>query len=318
MPGVRPVALVLAATALAATLVACGGGGGSYKVTATFEDVGDMQTRGGVQVADVRIGQISGIKLTNDFKAKVTLTMKKGVRIPRDSQALVRTTSLLGEKFIELRPQGDPTRGPFLANHDVVTNTASAPELEFVAESAVNVLGAVSASDVATLTATGAQAFGGRGQDLSALIRDLATISSTLASRTTQITGIIDGLDRATSTLAAGSGDIANLLTNLAQTTTVLADNRQRAIDALLGLARLGRVQNQVLDRYRGDIDRQIKQVDAILGVAAGQTAELGNLVDFLDRFVHVLPQAIPDKFTQVYMWAVPCPQDNRSPQGCP
>ena len=99
----------------------------------------------------------------------------------------------------------------------------------------------------------------------------------------------------------------------------MLVDNREKALAALAQLSRLARVQNEVLDRYQSDMDRQIKQLDAILGVAAGQTTEVGRLVDFLDKFVYALPKAIPGDFTQVYMWAVPYCQDARaSHEGCP
>jgi len=303
--------------ALAAGLLsACGGGG--YKLTATFDDVGDLQKSGSVQMADVRVGRIAGIKLTPDFKAKVTMVVSGSVRVPRNSKALVRTTSLLGEKFIELRPLGRPTQGPFLRGGEVVTRTEQAPELEFVADSAIELLGAVNSTNVATLVATGAEAFANRGPELKQLIGNLSTISATLASRTQQLAAIIDNLDRGAQTLASGSTDIQTLLTNLATTAQVLSDNRQKAVDALAQLSRVAAVQNEVLDRYKNDMSRQIKEVDAILGVAATQTQQLGTLVDFLDKFVHALPKVIPAEFTQVYMWAVPCVQDPRSPQGCP
>ena len=73
-----------------------------------------------------------------------------------------------------------------------------------------------------------------------------------------------------------------------------------------------------LLDRYHGDIDRQIKQINAIIGVASTQINQVSNLVDWLDRFVYALPKAVPGDFTQVYMWAVPCSVDPRSPAGCP
>jgi phospholipid/cholesterol/gamma-HCH transport system substrate-binding protein len=265
----------------------------------------------------VRVGKISSIKLTPEFRAKVTMAIDRSIHIPKDSKALVRTTSLLGEKFVELRPNGPPTQPPYLTNGDVVLRTEQAPELEFVADSAIELLGAVNSSDVATIVETGAQAFGGRGPQLNRLLADLNTISGTLASRTQQITAIIDNLDRGTQTLAAGSPDIQALLTNLATTSKVLADNRQQAIDAIRQLSRLAAVQNDVLDKYRLDIDKQIKQVDAILTVAATQTQQLGTVVDFLNQFVYALPKAIPQEFTQVYMWAVPCQQDSRSTGQC-
>lgn len=312
---VRAGGALLVALVMATLLAACGSG--SYTVTATFDDVGDLQKSGGVQVADVRVGRISSISLTKDFRAKVSMAIDRNIHVPKNSEALVRTTSLLGEKFIELRPLGSPTQAPYLSNGDSVTRTQQAPELEFVADSAIELLGAVNSSDVATLVQTGAEAFGGRGPELNRLISDLSTISGTLASRTQQLTSIIDNLDRGAQTLASGSEDIKTLLTNLVTTSQILADNRTKAVDAVKQLSRLAAVQNDVLDKYHQNIDKQIKQVDAILAVAATQTQQLGTVVDFLNQFVYALPKAIPLEFTQVYMWAVPCQQDSRSAGQC-
>jgi phospholipid/cholesterol/gamma-HCH transport system substrate-binding protein len=310
MRTIRTVAVVVVMVVAGSLLAGCSSG--NYHVTATFDDAGDLQSRGSVQVADVRVGSIGRIKLTKDFRATVSMSLNKGVRIPKDSTAYLRTTSLLGEKFVELRPNGDPGKGPYLRDGDQVAKSGEAPELEFVAEQAVSLLGAVTENDVATLVDTGAEAFGGRGPELKTLITDISSISATLASRTAEITRIIDHLGSATATLAANKDDIANLLSNLSQATTVLSNNRQQAVDALASLSRLARVQDTILDKYRSDVDRQIKQVDGILGAAAAQSAEVGNLIDWLNKFALGLPKAVPNDFTQVYMWLVPASQDPR------
>jgi phospholipid/cholesterol/gamma-HCH transport system substrate-binding protein len=311
----RVLAMAAALAVMLPLLSACSGG--SYTVTATFDDVGDLQTRGGVQVADVRVGSIASIKLTDGYKARVRIRLNHGVKVSRNSKALVRTTSLLGEKFIELRAKGKPDEGPFLRDGDVLTDAGEAPELEFVAQQAVDVLGSITSGDVATLIQTGAQGFGGRGNELRALIDDLSVISRTFAEKTGTIQSLIDGLDRTSATLAQGSGDLEKLLDNLADTTQVLADNRDRAINALDQLARLARVQNVSLNKYRTDIDRQIKQISGIVAVVAQSTGEVSSLVDWLDRFMIALPKTIPGDFTQVYMWAIPCAQDPRA-SDCP
>lgn len=315
MTALRRLAVLAALAVMAALFSACSGGG--FTVTATFDDVGDLQSRHGVQMADVRIGAIGGIELTDDFKAKVEIHLNEGIRVPRDSIALVRTTSLLGEKFVELRPKGDPGEGPYLSDGDVVTQTAEAPELEFVAQETVTVLGAITAGDLATMIDTGAEGFGGRQAELRSLIDDFATISATFAEKTTTIQSLIDALDRTAGTLAQGSADFAKLLDNLAETTTVLDANKDRVIATLDKLARLARVQNVTLDKYRTNIDRQIKQLSAVVAVAADNTASVKNLLDWIERFFSSLPSVIPGDFTQVYMWAIPCHQDPRVEQ-CP
>jgi phospholipid/cholesterol/gamma-HCH transport system substrate-binding protein len=308
----------LAASAVVLTLIAVGlsaCGGGATKLTAYFDDSGDLQSRGGVQVADVRVGSIGRITLTKDFRSKVVLNLNPGVRVPKNSQALLRTTSLLGEKFVELRPLGNPGQGPFLANGDTVTNSGQAPELEFVAQSAVQLLGGVNADSIASLVDTGAEAFGNRGPQLRALIVDLNQISATLASRTTAIGQVIDNLDRATQTLAGGSQQISTLLANLAQSSQILADNRQQAVNALAALTHLATASDYSLQKYGTDIDRQIKQLDVIAAAVANASGQVSTVLDWAARFIQAVPRLIVNSLTQGFMWAIPVAFDPRSPK---
>ena len=289
---------------------------GPVQLTATFSDVGDLVSGHSVQVADVRVGSITGIELTDDYQAKVTMRIKDGLDLPDDSIAVLRTTSLLGEKFVELRPpaegepaESDPDCGGILVDGCDVASTQQAPELEFVAEEAVQVLSGVITNDLSTLIETGSLAFGGRAVELGTLIDNVAVVSGTLSDQTGNILTIIDGLDEATTTLAAGSERVDELLVNLARTTEVLADNRELTLQTLEDLTRLARAQNEIVFQpFRDDIDRQIQQLDAILATVTGQREEVGVLVDWLAEFTRKTPQAIPEDFAQVYGWFVLTP----------
>jgi phospholipid/cholesterol/gamma-HCH transport system substrate-binding protein len=308
----RVLAVAMAALAVGFGAVACSSD--ALSVRAVFDDTGDLQVRGGVQVADVRVGTISSIKLTKDFKAAVTMRLRPDIKIPRSSHALLRTTSLLGEKFIEIRPDGDPGARPSLVDGDDLGRGEEAPELEFIAQEAVTVLGGVVASDVATLVQTGAEAFGGRGTELRSLITDLGTVAQTLSERTADIGRIIDGIDKATITLAGGKAPLQELLTNLANTTQVLADNRQKAIDSLAAISKVAVTGDDLLRRYRADMDRQLRQVDVILQKVAASQGEVIALLTWLRKFAEGAPLVTPGDFAQVYMWVLPAALDCRSP----
>jgi phospholipid/cholesterol/gamma-HCH transport system substrate-binding protein len=307
---VKRLLVALAGLLVAAVAQACGGGG-TMTLTATFDDVGDLVDGHAVQIADVRVGEITRISLTDDFRAEVTMEVDDSREIPKDSQALLRTTSLLGEKFIELRPNGDPLTGPFLAEGDVIEDAGESPELEFVAEQAVRVLGGVVSTDLATLVETGAVGFGDRGDELAKLIDDVSVISATLADRTGAITSIIDGLGGAAATLDEGRAELDELLVNLADTTDVLVDNRERAVVALEELTRLARIQNEeVFGPHLADLDRQLDEVDAVLVEVVSATAEVDALLGWLAQFATEIPRAVPNEFAQVYGWFVTPDQD--------
>jgi phospholipid/cholesterol/gamma-HCH transport system substrate-binding protein len=186
----RSIALVVVALLVAAGCSLPGVKRGPLTITATFSDVGDLVVNHAVQVADVRVGSVTKIELTSDFTAKVTMSIED-VHLPADAVAELRQTSLLGEKFIGLRAC-DPSAAHLDTgceattaklgekNHTDIplTRTTEAPELEFVADQAIRLLGGVAANDVATLVQTGSVGFAGRGPELRGLIDDLASISS--------------------------------------------------------------------------------------------------------------------------------------------
>ena len=305
-------ALVVVAGLLASSCTLPGQVEGPVELTATFSDVGDLVAGHSVQVADVRVGSITGIELTDDYQAKVTMRVKDGLDLPSNSEAVLRTTSLLGEKFVELRPPHDakgkeiPGTGT-LHDGDTIQHASQAPELEFVAEAAVNVLAGVASNDLSTLIETGALGFGGRAAELGSLIDSLSVVTGTLADQTSNILAIIDGLDQATATLAGADDRIDQLLVNLAGTTQVLTDNRDLTLQTLRDLTRLAQDQNEIVFQpFRDDIDRQIGQLDAILQAVAGQREEVGVLVDWLAEFTRKLPLGVPDDFAQVYGWFEP------------
>lgn len=308
----RLLALALVAGLGASSCTLPGRVEGPVELTATFDDVGDLVAGHSVQVADVRVGSVTAIELTDDYKAKITMRIKDGLDLPANSEAVLRTTSLLGEKFIELRPPHDADGNEIpatatLHDGDEIAQSSQAPELEFVAEQAVNVLAGVATNDLSALIETGAVGFGGRATELGSLIDSLSVVSSTLADQTSNIVAIIDGLDQATATLAGGADRVDQLLRNLADTTQVLADNRELTLQTLRDLTRLAQDQNEIVFQpYREDIDRQIGQLDAILQLVAAQREEVGVLVDWLAEFTRKVPLGVPGDFAQVYAWFQP------------
>jgi phospholipid/cholesterol/gamma-HCH transport system substrate-binding protein len=317
----RPAACLVVVALAAAGCSLPGRTEGPVKITAIFDDVGDLVVNHSVQVADVRVGSIDKIELTPDFKAKVTMSVKKDVHIGTDAVAELRTTSLLGEKFIALRPcdesKGDTGCTPGardLQSGDEIKKTRAAPELEFVAEQAVDLLGGVVitngvAPDLQALVKTGSEAFAGRGPELRGLVEDLSTISATLSDQTQSIITIIDGLDKATTTLATNAPEVDQLLVNLSQTTTVLADNRQQAVDTLRSLTRLVQSQEDLVFKpYLDQVDRQVKELDAILTEVTQGRQEVASLIDWIDRFVYQVPKGVQNGFARVYGWFAFCP----------
>jgi len=78
-----------------------------YTVTARFKDVTGLKNGAYVEMAGVRIGRVTGIRLDpKDNMAMVSLDIQKGVRLTDDSIASIKTSGLIGDKFVKVSPGG--------------------------------------------------------------------------------------------------------------------------------------------------------------------------------------------------------------------
>ncbi len=79
-----------------------------YVLTATFDSVAGIDVKASVRMAGVKIGTVEKVELENS-RAKVTLRIDPDVRIPRNTEAMIKTMGLLGEKYVEFVPIGAET-----------------------------------------------------------------------------------------------------------------------------------------------------------------------------------------------------------------
>lgn len=102
-------------------------GDDDYTVTARFNDVTGLKTGAYVELAGVRIGKVDAIALDPKTNiALVTLSIQNGVTLTDDAIASVKTSGLIGDKFIKVSPGGSDDR---LKPGGVITETESSVEI---------------------------------------------------------------------------------------------------------------------------------------------------------------------------------------------
>jgi phospholipid/cholesterol/gamma-HCH transport system substrate-binding protein len=124
-------ALLFLTTQLPASGIKLGPAKAGFRVTAEFDDVGDLRVGSPVTMSGVRLGEVSAIRFDpKSFKAVVTMRIAPQYdQIPDDSFASIQTQGLLGGKYIGLSPGGSDT---FLKNGSHIDQTQSAIVLESI------------------------------------------------------------------------------------------------------------------------------------------------------------------------------------------
>lgn len=100
-----------------------------YRVSARFDNVGDLKTGSPVSMAGVRIGRVEAIRFDpDDYRAVVDLRIAYEFdRIPEDSDASIQTQGLLGGKYVGIGPGGSDV---YLEEGSEIEFTQSAIVLE--------------------------------------------------------------------------------------------------------------------------------------------------------------------------------------------
>jgi phospholipid/cholesterol/gamma-HCH transport system substrate-binding protein len=103
-------------------------GADTYQLKVRFASASGLNAGASVHVAGVPVGRVEGIRVDPvDFNAIVTISVLKDLNLPTDSMASIKTSGLIGDKFILLSPGADDTN---LAEGDLITLTESSVDLE--------------------------------------------------------------------------------------------------------------------------------------------------------------------------------------------
>ena len=313
---------VLAGTACSAIGITapCGG----TEIIGKFEQVGDLVENANVQSSDVEIGTISTIEL-DGWEAKVTMCLDEGEQIPEDSNLVVRTTSLLGEKFVDVQPQSEGP--PFLEDGAIISieNTSKATELEEVFAKLASILGTGNLEQINRFTAAQADILRNRGGQLKNVLARLLKFTDLLNRRRTDIATSIDSLDSVARTVVGDSATLNRFLESFAGSAEVLDDQKEELQRLLVALDRFTVVSVQLLNSTEQGLDSQLRDLRPVLRTAVANSGNLRESLQTLATFTQWFPETMPGDYLQLDVCQAPpehfaqgttCPQslDNDEP----
>jgi len=103
-------------------------GGNTYTVESRFANAGGIHPGCSVLLSGVTVGRVESVRMDpSDYSAIVTLRLTSLLKLPSDSMASVKTSGLIGDKFIALSPGAEES---LLKTGDRITLTESAVDLE--------------------------------------------------------------------------------------------------------------------------------------------------------------------------------------------
>lgn len=108
-----------------------------YTLAARFDSASGLKPEARVEIAGVEVGKVDRILLdpTSGSRAMVFIKIRKGIRITDDVIASIRTSGLIGDKFVTLSPGGSDR---ILPDNGKIYDTESSIDMLRLLEKAIN------------------------------------------------------------------------------------------------------------------------------------------------------------------------------------
>ncbi len=273
-----------------------------YEVVAIFDSVAGLKLNVPVEVAGVEVGRVVEIGLERG-RASVKMLMYPKVRLPADTQAIIRTRGVLGDKYIEL-VMGVKKRS--LKSGDRIVDTISPPDVDQLLAK----LGEIS-EDIRVVTKSLSQAIGGEAgaENIREILSNIRRLTSDLGravrDNQEQFKSIVTNLDRFSGDLRDISSEnkesIGIILANIRVTTERLSETI-RSVNEIAGKINrgegvLGRLVSdettatQLTETIASlrDISQRISRGEGTLGKLVTEEETLENLNETLSGITRVI-----------------------------
>ena len=277
----RSLGAVLAAAVLAVGFMVFRPKDSGHHYSAVVADASELVRNNSVRVRDVQVGKVTSIAVDR-LHAKIGFTVAKDVRLPAQTNAVLRQTSMLGEMFVDLEPQGD---GQLRDGATIpLSRTRRAAQLEQVVELGGQLVNQVTADNFNRMITTFDEAWGGHPERLQKLFDAMAGASGALDANREALGTTIDKVEQMAAALAPHTGELAASVNNFAAGLRALDAHRDQLAGFITGLNHLSDSSADLLVKHEAKLSASGRQAKDILD----------QIVQHLDEFEKGL-YALPD-----------------------
>lgn len=297
--GLRTVTIVvLVAVLVGGIYVLTSAGANGRKIVAYFTSAVGLYPGDQVRILGVPVGEIDAIE-PRPADVKITMTVSKDVKVPRDAQAIIMSPNLVAARFIQLTPAY--TGGAVLPDGASIdlARTAVPVEWDEVKESLTQLSVTLSPAagelqgPLGTAINQAADTLDGNGDSFHNALRELAQVAGRLGDSRNDIFSTVKNLQVLVDALSQSNEQIVQFAGHVASVSQVLADS-SRNLDHTLGTL------NQALSDIRGFLHENNSTLIETVNQLGDLTQTLSDQSDNLEQVLHVAGPGIAN-FYNIY-----------------
>ncbi|MFF0499989.1 MCE family protein [Nocardia aobensis] len=272
------VAVVLVIVGASATVFVHSLHPGQRTYRAEFAQAAGLSSGDPVTDAGIPVGTVTGTQLAGD-RVVATMKIDRNVALGPDTGAAIKLTTLLGSRYVELRPAGTGT-----LPHGLIplTHTEVPYDLETALQQATTTFQQVDADKIAqTMTALSHQLQTAPAQ-VPDLLRNVENLSSIIAARRDQIQALLNSTARVTGVIRSQQADLAALIGQGRSVLQQIASHRAAIERMIAATTTLVRQLQPIAVDDRGEIEQLLTDLQAMTATIAGHDDLLRNILQIL------------------------------------
>jgi virulence factor Mce-like protein len=229
--------------------------------------------------AGIPVGTVTGTRLAGD-RVVVTLKIKHSVAMGTDTRAAIKLTTLLGSRYVELRPRGTGA----LRDHLIPLAQTEVPyDLEAALQDATTTFSEIDADQIATSMSTLSAQLRGTPALVPQVLDNMRTLASVIAQRRAQLGKLLESASQVTTVIRGQQADLATLV-NQGRTVLEQIISRQQAITRLLdAITTLVHQLAPIVVDDQPEIQRLLTNLDSMTGMITSHD-------DLMRSILQVLP----------------------------
>lgn len=269
------VALAILVALMATLVIITRVGPGYRRISADFIQAAALLPKNPVTVAGIPVGTVTGMRLNGD-KVTVDMKVQNNVQLGKDSRAVIMVTTILGSRYVSLRPGGG---GP-LENNTIDINHTEVPyDLQQALQDVAVNYGEVNTDQLAAAV----EALGRQVQDMPPLVPkamdNLKRLSTVMAERRDQFGSMLKTMDIVTGTLRRQQTSIGAMVNQGNQLIGEFVMRQAAFHEMLRALTDLVNLLDDTVVTNRAQVESLLTNMNTLVGLADQHQAMLRSIL---------------------------------------
>jgi phospholipid/cholesterol/gamma-HCH transport system substrate-binding protein len=257
---------------------------------AVFSDASGLHPGNIVQVAGIQVGRVDSIDLDGN-RVLVHFSVNHDVHFGTRTRASIDVLNLLGEKYLDLSPEGP---GQQSGDQPIPrTRTDSGYDIVHVFSDLATTTQHINTKRLGTALDTLSKTVDASKPEIRASFTGLSRLSQTVSSRDTQLQSLLRRSHAVSRLLAARKGDITTLVRQGDQLFRELRARHEAIHTLLVNTARLGHELSGLVRDNQAQIGPALRNVHEVLGVLQKKQQQLKASLRALGPYVSILGNII-------------------------